>query len=58
MRLKNVNSGHRLPQKLFLAFIRVVSRDRAPDILRTLMYRPELFGKQYRFRFFLPADPT
>ncbi len=47
MRLKNVEHGHRLPQKLFLVFIRIMLRDRAPDVLRTLKYRPELFGKHF-----------
>lgn len=47
MRLKKVETGHRLPQKLMLGMIRVISRDKhqPPDILKTLMYRPEFFGK-------------
>ena len=44
MRLKRVEHGHRLKEKLILAAIRVFQRRRAPDILRTLFYRPELFG--------------
>lgn len=45
MRLRVVESGHRLPQKLVLALIRVVSRMRVVDIIRTLLYRPEFFGR-------------
>ena len=47
MRLKKVERGHRLPQKLMLGMIRVKMRTRAPDVLRTVFYRPELFGKPY-----------
>lgn len=45
MRLKRVESGHRLPQKLILGMIRLLSRRRAPDIIRTLFYRPEFLGR-------------
>lgn len=45
MRLKRVECGHRLPQKVILGAIRVFQRRRAPDILRTLFYRPEFLGK-------------
>ncbi len=44
MRLKVVESGHHLPQKAILTLIRLTSGMRAPDIARTLMYRPEFFG--------------
>ncbi len=46
MRLPEVESGHRLPQKLLLGVIRLVSGARAPDGVRMLMYRPEVLGKQ------------
>lgn len=45
MRLKCVEHGHRLPQKLILVLIRLMNRRRAPDIIRTLLYRPEFLGK-------------
>jgi hypothetical protein len=45
MRLKTVENRHRLAQKVKLGLIRLLSRRRAPDILRTLFYRPELFGR-------------
>jgi hypothetical protein len=45
MRLASVEHGHRLQQKLVMLMIRVLSRVRVPDIVRTLFYRPEFFGK-------------
>ena len=45
MRLKTVERGHRLAQKAQLGLVRLISRRRAPDIVRTLLYRPELFGR-------------
>lgn len=45
MRVRAVEHRHRLPQKLMLALIRIVSRRRVPDVVKTLMYRPELFGR-------------
>jgi hypothetical protein len=45
MRLARVRTAHRLPQKLVLGLIRLTTGFRAPDIVRTLFYRPELFGR-------------
>jgi hypothetical protein len=45
MRLSVVERGHRLPQKLRIAMIRLLSRRRVVDIIRTLLYRPEFFGR-------------
>lgn len=45
MRLRNVERGHALPQKLTLGMIRLVTGRRVVDIIRTLLYRPELFGR-------------
>lgn len=45
MRLRVVERGHRLPQKLILAIIRLTTRRRVVDIIRTLLYRPALFGR-------------
>jgi hypothetical protein len=44
MRLKRVRHAHRLPQKLVMGIIRLTTGYRAPDVVRTLFYRPELFG--------------
>ena len=44
MRLRCVERGHRLPQKAMLGVVSVMLRSRAPDILRTLLYRPDFFG--------------
>jgi hypothetical protein len=45
MRLGVVEHGHRLREKAQLGVIRLVTRRRAPDIVRTFLYRPELFGR-------------
>lgn len=47
MWLKKVETGHRLPQKLMIWVFTLAKRVRIPDVLRTLLYRPELFGKAY-----------
>ena len=45
MRLAILDSGHALRHKALLAFIRMVSRRPAPDVIKTLLYRPEFLGK-------------
>jgi hypothetical protein len=45
MRLKAVESGEGLKAKLIFGMIRLMQRRRAPDIVRTLMYRPNFFGR-------------
>ncbi|MGH7637307.1 MAG: hypothetical protein ACREOK_06610 [Gemmatimonadaceae bacterium] len=45
MRLERVEHGHRLPQKFVLGMIRLMNGRRAPDIVRTIFYRPEFFGR-------------
>jgi hypothetical protein len=44
MRLEVLNSGHRWRTKALFAMIRVMSRQRVPDVVKTLTYRPEYFG--------------
>jgi hypothetical protein len=44
MRLAVVERGH-LSSRLLYAVIRAVSGFRAPDVVRTLRYRPAFFGK-------------
>lgn len=45
MRIRAVEHGHRLPEKLKLLLIRLVGMRRVPDIVKTLMYRSEFWGK-------------
>jgi hypothetical protein len=45
LRLVKVKHGHRLPQQLKLKLIGLIMGEEAPDVVRTLYYRPEFFGK-------------
>jgi hypothetical protein len=45
MRLRNIESGEGLKPKLIFAMIKLMQRRRAPDIVRTILYRPEFLGK-------------
>jgi len=45
MRVRAVEHRHGLKQKLMLTLIRLVSGRRVPDVVKTLMYRPEFFGR-------------
>ena len=47
MRLKKVENGQRFHKKLILALIGLKLGERAPDVLRTMWYRPKLFGRNY-----------
>lgn len=47
MRLKKIETGQRLPQKLLIGIITLWKRVRVPDVVRTLTYRPELYGNAY-----------
>jgi hypothetical protein len=46
MRLRALDSGHRWPTRLLFALIRLASGHRAPDVVKTLRYRPEFFGER------------
>jgi len=47
MRLKNIESGQKFSKKLILTLIGLKLGERAPDVLRTIWYRPEFFGAHY-----------
>jgi hypothetical protein len=47
VRLGNVRRGDRLSARLFYGFIRIVSGFRASDVLRTLHYRRQFFGRPH-----------
>ncbi len=49
MRLHKVATGHRLPQKAMLGMIRLMTHDPSEpqDIVKTVLYRPEFFGRPY-----------
>lgn len=44
MRLRAVERGRGLKAKFVFAMIRALQRRRAPDIIRTLIFRPEFLG--------------
>jgi hypothetical protein len=44
MRLSRLDHGHTLGQKLILGLIRLGSGFRAPDVVRTILYRRAFFG--------------
>jgi xanthosine utilization system XapX-like protein len=47
MRLERVEKGHALKERAILGLIGLMSGERAMDVLRTLMYRPQFFGKAF-----------
>lgn len=44
MRLAILNRGHGLGTKALFAFIRAVSRQPVPDVIKLIRYRPDFFG--------------
>lgn len=48
MRLKAVERGEGLADRLLYALIRLLSGFRAPDVVRTLAYRKPFFGGLHR----------
>ena len=48
MRLKVVERGGRFADRMMFAVIRIMSGFRAPDVVRTLSYRPSFFGQHHR----------
>jgi len=47
VRLAALERGHRRGVRLFLRFVRLVSRKEPPDVVNTLYYRPEFYGAVY-----------
>lgn len=47
MRLPRLDHGHHIREKLLLALIRVASRRRVPDVVKTLLYRRDFWGDPY-----------
>lgn len=44
MRLEVLDTGHTFGKKALFVLIRLLSRHPAPDVVKTLTYRPEFFG--------------
>ena len=51
MRLDALDHGHSLGTKALFLLIRVVSRHPAPDVVKTLKYRPAFFGAPMSAQF-------
>jgi uncharacterized peroxidase-related enzyme len=47
MRLKTMEHGRQIRQKLMLGMIRLMIGIRVPDVLRIILYRGEFFGQPY-----------
>ncbi len=47
MRLARVSAGHRLKERLRIGMIRLFSRAEPVDVIKALLYRPELWGKPF-----------
>ncbi len=47
MRLACLERGHRFKEKLILWMAWLMMRSEVPDIAKTLLYRPDFFGKPF-----------
>ena len=47
MRVDKLENGQTLKYRLLLGAIGAARRQRAPDVLRMLTYRPEFFGRNF-----------
>lgn len=47
IRLPKVAHGHGLKERLVLGVLRVVSRRKPPDVVRTLLYRRDYWGDRF-----------
>lgn len=44
MRLGILDSGHAFKHKAIFLLMRAITRQRVPDVVKTLTYRPDFFG--------------
>ena len=44
MRLEILNSGHSFKFKAMFTMMKLFTRQRVPDVVKTLTYRPQFFG--------------
>jgi hypothetical protein len=44
VRLPTLDTGHTFKVKALFAMIKLMSKHRAPDVVKTIMYRPEYWG--------------
>jgi hypothetical protein len=51
VRLEVLDRGHTLRTKALFAMIRLMTRRRVPDVIKTLLYRPEYLGGQLNLLF-------
>jgi uncharacterized peroxidase-related enzyme len=47
LNLARIDAGSGLANKLKLAAMRLVTGERAPDVVRVILYRPEFFGRPF-----------
>jgi hypothetical protein len=47
MRIRRLDNGQRATQRLFLRLMAVASRRDAPDVVKTMLYRPGFFGRPF-----------
>ena len=47
MRLEKIAAGSGIKTKLLSGLFRLMTRNRMPDVIRTLRYRRELFGQPF-----------
>jgi hypothetical protein len=47
MRLDNVSHKHRFKERMFMRFVRLVSRAPVPDVVKVLLYRRDFFGDHF-----------